>query len=105
MKLNVPERLALLSVLDPTIQGNLVTLRVVRDLQRELSFSEDEIRDSGLKTMENGGTSWQRDIMKDVLIGDAARGVILAQFKKLDAAGSLNMFQLPVYERFLEEPK
>jgi len=102
MKMGVHERLLALSLLREA-EGSLVTLRVVRDLQRELSFSDEELSRFGI-TQDGDQVRWTGSADRDFDLGDAARGVLLARFKRLDAAGSLTLAQLPLYERLLEEP-
>ena len=108
MKLNVGERIALLNVLPP--QGNAVTLRIVNELQKELSFSEEEIKQLGIKNTVNpdGTTSIRWDIgmsdyQKDINIGEAAKGIITEQLKRLDAQNQLHITMLPLYEKFVEK--
>ena len=107
MKLTLPERVSLLAVLP--VEGNIVTLRIVRELQNQLGFSEEEIRRYGIKnnTRSDGTTfiSWNPDMAKeekDIEIGEAAKGVIVNQLKKLDAQGKLHISMMPLYEKFVE---
>jgi len=108
MELTVPERIALLGVLPA--QGSAVTLRIVRELQGRLSFSEEEIKHYSIKntTKEDGSlfVSWNPELSNeetDIEIGEAARGVITGQLKRLDARGQLHLSMLPIYEKFVED--
>ena len=78
MKLNlsVMDRLLLLRLLPR--QGNLTTLRIVRDLERELSFSEGEHTALQFVNNEDGTMSWKREAGqgKDVEVGDVAVGLV-----------------------------
>lgn len=108
MKLNVAERIALLNVLPP--QGSAVTLRIVRNLQDQLSFTEVELKHFKIKNkiLPDGRVTvtWNpklSDETKDIKIGEAARGVIVNQLKLLDSRNQLHITMLPLYERFVEE--
>lgn len=104
MKFAVPERLVLLNLLPA--EGNIVTLRVVQQLRMELSFSEEEL--SAAEVVEEGGqVRWNRatamGIVKDVTIGDAARGLIVDTLKGLNDKGELTAGHISLYEKFVEE--
>ncbi len=103
MKFNVHERVMLMNALSE-VQGNLATLRVVRDLQQEVSFTDDEIQTIGLR--EDGGMMrWnQHDLpAKAVNLGLSALEAALTSFKRRDEEGRLSMELLPLYERLLAE--
>ena len=98
--LSIPERMQLLTLLPA--EGNIVTLRVVRALQAELSFSEQEIADFGI-SLSGERATWDvakaRD--KDVQIGPAAMKLIVEALTKANEAGKLHIAYLPLYERFV----
>ena len=107
MKLNIPERIALLGVLPQ--QGGIVTLRIVRELQNQLSFTEEEIEEYGINNtmLPDGRASinWNPekvDETKDIKIGKIAKGVIVRQLKKLDSQNQLHISMLPIYDKFIE---
>jgi len=104
MKFTVKERLILLQCLPPT--GDLTTLRVVRDAQTVLSFTEEEHKNLKFQNEGNNGNSvlkWDQEADKPVAIeiGDKAFELILAQFEKLDKEKKLTMELLPIYEKLL----
>ena len=106
MKLNIIERIQLLGLLPA--EGNAVTLRVVNELRQDLSFSEKEIKDAKIITDEKQGrVTWDDSaaVIKDVKIGDTARGIIKEALKKLDDEKKLTLAVMPVYERFMEGSK
>ena len=110
MKLNIPERIALLNVLPS--EGNIVTLRVIRELQTRLSFSEEEIEEYGINnTMLPDGRAtikWNPDKAnetKDVKIGKAGMSAIVERLKRLSATNRLHISMLPIYEKFVESEK
>ena len=106
MKLKVFERIILLNLL-PT-EGNVVTLRVVRDLQSALSFSEDEIKQYRIQSVADAenrvNITWDvaRSLEeKDVKIGDVAKTIIREKLVKLDEEKKLTLNMLSIYEKFV----
>jgi len=99
MKLSVMERIHLLSLLPK--EGNLVTLKIVRNLQNDLGFSEKENKETGLTINKDNRYEWKKDIQKEVDIGDTAKQVIKDMFEELDKNKKLNMQTLELYERFV----
>lgn len=105
MKFNVQERLLLLGVLG-TIASNLATLRIVRDLQEELGFSEEEHKAIGLSE-KDGRIHWENNDLpsKEISMGPAALNATLIIFRKLDHEELLTFEHLPMYEKLLEREK
>ncbi len=103
MQLNVQERLLLLNSLS-TVQGNLATLRIVRDLQLELGLSEEEIKAINLR-QKDGRAFWDEGKIppKEVSIGPAGLDAALSMFKIMDREKTLTIEYLPLYERLLKE--
>ena len=109
MELDLPERIALLGILPH--EGSLVTLRVIRELQIKVGFTEEEIKHFGLKDAVKDGTmtiNWNPDVAtetKDIEIGEVAKALIVSRLKQLDSQGKLHIGMLPLYEKFVEEQK
>ncbi len=103
MQFDVKERLILLKALG-VVEGNLETLRVVRDLQTEIGFSEEEHKAAKFK-QEGDQIFWDQDskVLKEVEIGPAALEAALFMFNKLAESQKLTMELLPLYERLLRE--
>lgn len=106
MRLNIPERIALLNILP--VEGNIVTLKIVRDLQNDLAFSEKEIKRFKMKNTRtsSGGASvlWDSDFTdetKEIEIGEVAKGIIVDALKTLDERKKLRMEMLTLYEKFV----
>ena len=102
MELSVSERLVLLNILP--VEGDLTTLRIVRDLKKELSFDEEE--HSALSFIQDESSiQWDQtvEVFKDVPIGDKATDVIKEAFAQADRQKTLTLAHLEVYERFEEE--
>ena len=81
--LSVKARLVLLGILPP--EGNLTTIRIVRELREGLSFSEGEHKD--LQMVQDGQQlRWEEGAVPDKVldIGPKAQEVIREAIKKLD---------------------
>ena len=106
MKLTIPERFIMLGVLPS--EGNFVTLRVVRDLYKNLSFSEEEIKEYSIKIATNNGVSnanWdveKGNVAKEIKIGEMATQIIVDQLKKMNTEKRLKPNMMTVYEKFVE---
>lgn len=107
MKLNIGQRYGLLDILPR--EGDFLTLKIIRELQNELSFSEAEIKKFKIIQVPapDGGVrvTWQ-DIPgkdKDVSIGEKANDVIVLALSKLNEAKKLKMEHYSLYERFIME--
>ena len=99
-ELGVKERLQLLTILP--VEGDALTLRIVQDLRRELSFSEEETAE--LKLVTSGQTvNWDEteDKPKAVAMGPKALGLIRERLSELSEAKKLLLDYLPLYERFV----
>lgn len=112
MELTVFERLLLLNVLPR--EADLTTLKVVRQLREDLSFSEGELAalhfrhpgetlDDGTAVPE-GRIQWNRaaDALKTIEIGPAASTVIVTRLRELDRQKKLTEAHLTLCDKFLE---
>lgn len=103
MRLQAFDRMILLNIL-PT-EGDILTLRIVRDLQDALSFTEAE--HAALNIRQEPGTTgvkWngEADQPIDVEIGPVATGLIRDQLARLSEDQKLTLEHVPLYERFVE---
>jgi len=79
VELGVAERIILLHVLPK--EGDLLTLRIVRDLQSALSFKEDEHKLYNIR-VEGNKTFWDNDDKKsEIEIGDKGKEIIRTAIK------------------------
>jgi len=99
MKLSITERVALLDTLPR--QGDVTTLRILRDLEMALSFSEEEYAELGI-TQEGSRISWEENVDKDVAVGPKAHTLIAENLEQLNAAKNLPVACLSLYEKFCE---
>jgi len=98
MKFTVLERLTVLQLLPR--KGNLTTLRIVRDLERELSFSEEE--HAALQFRKEGDvTAWQAGqvLDKEIEFGPVAIGLVKDALAEMDKAGTLQISLLDLCEK------
>jgi hypothetical protein len=100
MQLTVMERLVLLSILPR--EGNFTTLRLMRKLREDLSFSEEEHKLLGF-IQEGDRVKWnlQADVVKNFDFGDVVIETITNQLKKLDKENKLSEDSFTLYEKFV----
>ncbi len=100
MELSVLERLLLLQLMPK--EGNFLTLRLVRKLREDLSFSAEEHASLNF-VEENGAVRWKTEppIVKSVEIPPPMTSIIVEALQKLDADSKLTMETAALYERFL----
>ena len=98
--LNAVERLAVLSILPR--QGDVLSLKVIRDLQEDLGLTETEIKEIGAKNNPDGGISFNpakaMEKTKTLPIGDQARAVILEAADELSKQKKFPMELLALFE-------
>ncbi len=104
MELTVADRLMLAMQLGP-IAADVVTLRIVRNLQEELSFSEEESEELKFEAVEGGQVKWNQDApqTKEFDFKPAALRIIVEQLKKASASKSLTLQQLGLYDKFIPD--
>ena len=98
--LKILDRLLLLKAL-PRV-GTFVSLKIVQDLKLKLSLNEEELKECEVKETE-GGITWnpEKDIGKEIPIGEKASDIIVMALKKRDRDGELTEQEIPVYEKFI----
>ena len=101
MELTVLDRLLLLSILPK--EGDAISLRIVRKLREDLSFSEEEHKALGFAKTD-AGLSWnpEGNIPKDISIGLKARALVVESLEKLNKDKKLTTDFLPLYDLFVE---
>lgn len=105
MKLNLKERLVVLNSLPA--QGDITTLRIIGDLRRNLSPTEQEYKD--MKIIQKDAQSpieW--DTKKgleevDIEIGEKATDIIVEALKKINDEKKLTEDHMSAYEKFIEK--
>ena len=101
MELGVFQRIILLNIMPK--EGDFTTLKIVRKLREDLSFTEEEHKVLEFK-QENGNVQWKQtgDIPKDITIGEKASDIIADVLKKLDKEKKLTDQHFALFERFVE---
>ena len=102
MELTIAERVIITNLLPE--KGNITDLRIVRDLARDLGFSEAELAEHKIRE-EGGGVAWAPEssgYTKDVPMGTRAVAIVREQLEARDRAKALTFDLLPLYERFVD---
>jgi len=101
MKLTLFERLLLLRVI-AGVEGDITTLRIVRDLKSTLAPSEDEHKEFEISKNDNGGIKWNKKgaVESPIDIGDKAREICRDELTKLNEAKKLKGDHLSLCEKF-----
>ena len=98
MLLSVKDRLQLLQLAEKA-QGNLTTLRLVREFQRDLGFSEEELTALAFE-QEGGQIKWRQAVEpKDITVGPSLRKAVAKWFDP----EKLTLETMALYERFAPE--
>lgn len=98
MKLDIAERILILNLLPA--KGNFVTLTILDNLRKELSFSEAEIKKAKIVT-NSDAISWSKNLDKEVSMGETAQEIVSKELKKLDETEELTSNLLGLYKRFV----
>ncbi len=103
MELLIGERI-MLGVLLAPLAADVVTLRLVRRLQEELSFSDEETEEMDFQN-EEGRIKWNPDVpqTKEFDFSKAILRIIVSQFEALSADKKLTFQQLDLYDKFCPE--
>lgn len=99
MKLKIAERIILQQILPK--EGDIVSIRIIRDLQNALSFSEAEIKQFKIR-QEDGRVHWNDDAEKEIKIGNQALVIIVDALKKINETKKLDINLISIYEKFVE---
>jgi len=101
--LSVADRLVLLGVL-PKENTNAITLRLVRDIQGEVGFSDADVKALKFTDRPGGGIDWNLKAAaaaeKEIHFGEAALGMIRDTFRKMNEENKLSLMHLPLFEKF-----
>ena len=115
MKLTVFERLILLNILPG--EGDFTTLKIVRHLREDLSFTEEEHKlanfknegeifedDEGNKSVVGKGqVRWKDEVKeKEIKIGEKATDIIVDVLGNLNKDKKLRNEHMSLYEKFVE---
>ena len=102
MELGVFDRMMLLNILPG--EGDFTTLKIVRKMRENLSFTEEEHKALEFKQADEGRIQWKReaDKPKEIPIGEKATDIIVEVLKKLNDDKKLQDQHYSLYEKFIE---
>ena len=103
MNLNTFERLTLLNILPR--EGNITTLKIVRELNERVSFTAEEHESLKLTFSEDGKqVRWDRNADKEVefVFNGVETKMIVERLESLNKAEKLTAEHLSLYEKFCE---
>jgi hypothetical protein len=100
MKLNIIERILLSGILPA--KGTFQTLKLLRVLKEDLSFTEEE--NKRLEFRQDGDRiHWKETAEEwDIKIGDTMKEIIVKTLKDIDEKGELTDQHFSLYEKFVE---
>ena len=99
MHLSVAERIHLLGLLPQS--GNLLTMKIVRDLRGELGFSEKELKEWEIAN-DGDNISWNDQVQeKDIEVGEKTHQMVADALKALDENGGITEQHLSLCDKFL----
>jgi hypothetical protein len=106
--LNIAERIHLIAILP--LEGDVTTLRIVRELRESLSLTEEEHRDFGVTTEERDdqitykwGNVQAAMTPREMEFRPKALAIIVETLKRLNQTKRLRAELLPLYEMFVDE--
>ena len=104
MELGTFDRLILLNILPK--EGDFTTLKIIRKMREDLSFSEEEHKALEFKQEEGSlNIQWKKeaDIERDINFGEKATDVIVDVLKKLNSDKKLTDQHFNLYDKFVGE--
>lgn len=99
--LNVYERMALLNILPR--EGNILTLRVIRELREKLGLDDGEIKDMVVK-LDSGGEKFDEkkaSEAREINFKDTEQSIIKTALIGLNETKKLNLQLVSLYEAFV----
>lgn len=104
MLFTVKERLMLLAMLPS--KGNVTTIRLLKELTEDLSFSEKEHKKYDIKSV-NGQIFWddKKAKPKTIEIGPVMKGMIKDTLEELNEKQELQVDHLSLWEKFCKNKK
>ena len=101
MNLKLLDRFLLLKALPK--EGTFATLKIVQKLKADLALDEGEYEEYEIKE-EDGNIAWnpEKDLGKEIPIGERATDIIVMTLRKRDKDGALTEQEIPVYEKFIK---
>ena len=103
MELGVFDRLILLNILPK--EGDFTTLKIIRTMREDLSFSEEEHKALQFDFGAEGQVKWKQDSdkPKHINFGEKATDIIVEVLKKLSDDKKLQDQHYSLFEKFVGE--
>ena len=103
MEINVHNRLLILNAIPK--EGDILTVRVVKDLSDKIGLSSDEVTDWEVKTSPSGNITWNVDKIqnKEIEFNLSEKSIISDALRKLNKESKLTVEYLDVYKLFVDE--
>ena len=106
IKLTVKQRIDLQSILPP--QGDFLTIKMIRVLREDLSFSQKEHKLLEFVNHPNGSIEWNANAapkcIKEIEIPETIISVIKETLEKLNTSKQITESHLDFYEMFMDLP-
>lgn len=102
-RFSVTERLLLLPILQGNSGGgNITTVRIQADLERELGFTEEEAGAINLR-MEGDDVKWETadDPNKEIEVGPIGMRLIVSALQRASHLEALRPIHIPLWDRFV----
>jgi hypothetical protein len=104
VKLNTPERMTLSSLLPE--KGTFLNLKLVRETQESLSFTEEEHARLKFINLPDGRIKWNHpanpeDDYREFEFSDLIVEMIRKELKKLDESADVELRHVSIYEKFM----
>jgi len=117
MELSVLDRIRLLDILPE--KGDIITLRILRELREALSFTEAELAEihfykpgemipdpngaGGKSILMPGQIAWDKSVVVDVKIGKKANDILCGTLKEASQKKALTKDHLALWDKFFPE--
>ena len=100
MKLNVLERVMVLSVLPK--ENNFLTLKVIQEIQNKVGLSSEDYKKFDI-VQGDGELKWNQSGNEgvDIYLGEKAMEIIRTRLEELDKQKKLTPNHMSVYEKFV----
>jgi hypothetical protein len=98
MKLNVNERLALMTVL-PT-EGNYATFSAIKKIREKLIFTEEEVQEFNIKQVDQQ-VFWDKNEEREIEFTPAGVSLIVQSLENLESEKKLTEQTFTLYEKFI----
>ena len=97
--MNILDRIQLLNIIPS--EWSFEDLIIFEDITKKVNFSQKEITDYGIKTLENWNLRWDKDKDKKLDFTEAEKNLIKGILKKKSEEKKLSRSYLSLYKTFV----